>query len=68
MSVFGFLRDLFDVHGWLDAARVIAYGVLGVVWAKVWGGENRGCGWMVNAACMYRNTGRLGNKPQVVVL
>ncbi|KAH1349201.1 hypothetical protein KXX14_002757 [Aspergillus fumigatus] len=68
MSVFGLLRDLFDVHGWLDAMRVVTYGVLGVVWAKVWGGENRGCGWMVNAACMYRNTGRLGNKPQVVVL
>ncbi|KAL4773157.1 Metallo-dependent phosphatase-like protein [Aspergillus nidulans var. acristatus] len=66
-SLFGLLRDLLDIPGWVDAARVLAYGVLGVIWAKVWGGENRG-GWMVNAACMYRDSGRLGNKPQVVVL
>lgn len=64
----GFLRDLFDLSGWVDAARVLMYGVRGVVWAQVWGGENRGGGWMVNAACMYRNSGRLGNPPQVIVL
>ncbi|KAI9933639.1 hypothetical protein ASPWEDRAFT_116252 [Aspergillus wentii DTO 134E9] len=67
-SLFGIFRDLFDVHGWVDTARVLTYGVLGVVWAKVWGGENTGCGWMVNAACMYQNSGKLGNKPQVVEL
>jgi hypothetical protein len=61
----GFLRDLFDLSAWMDAARVIGYGILGVVWAHVWGGENRGGGWMVNAACMYRDTGRLGNPPRV---
>ncbi|RAL12879.1 metallophosphatase domain-containing protein [Aspergillus homomorphus CBS 101889] len=66
--VTGGLRDLFDVAGWVDAARVVVYGVLGIVWAKVWGGENAGCGWMVNAACMYRDEGVLRNKPQVVVL
>ena len=67
-SLFGFLRDLFDISGWVDSARVVVYGVLGVVWAKVWGGENRGCGWMVNAACMSRDSKGLSNKPQVVVL
>ncbi|KAL2868956.1 metallophosphatase domain-containing protein [Aspergillus lucknowensis] len=66
-SLFGFLRDLFDVSGWVDSARVLVYGMLGVVWAKVWGGEQRG-GWMVNAACMYNDSGRLGNKPHVIVL
>ncbi|KAL4864328.1 hypothetical protein BDV12DRAFT_176327 [Aspergillus spectabilis] len=66
-SLFGFLRDLFDISGWVDSARVLVYGGLGIVWAKVWGGEARG-GWMVNAACMYRDSGRLSNKPQVVVL
>ncbi|KAJ5101319.1 hypothetical protein NUU61_003541 [Penicillium alfredii] len=60
-SLPGFLRDLFDLPGWLDVARVVAYGVLGVVWARIWGGENRSGGWMVNAACMYRASGRLGN-------
>ncbi|EAW13501.1 metallophosphatase domain-containing protein [Aspergillus clavatus NRRL 1] len=67
-ALLGLLRDLWDVRGWADSARVLLYGVMGVVWARVWGGENRGCGWMVNAACMKGNTGRLGNKPQVVVL
>ncbi|KAF9894436.1 hypothetical protein FE257_007939 [Aspergillus nanangensis] len=67
-SLFGFVRDLLDLTGWVDAARVLGYGVMGVVWAKVWGGENRGSGWMVNAACMYRDSGKLGNKPQIVVL
>ncbi|OJJ50696.1 hypothetical protein ASPZODRAFT_235822 [Penicilliopsis zonata CBS 506.65] len=63
----GVLRDLVDLSGWVDAARVLVYGVLGVVWVRVWGGENRG-GWMVNAACMYGDSGRLGNKPRVFVL
>ncbi|KKK24082.1 hypothetical protein P175DRAFT_0502480 [Aspergillus ochraceoroseus IBT 24754] len=67
-SLLGFLRDLFDISGWIDSARVVVYGVLGVVWAKVWGGENHASGWMINAACMYRDSGRLANKPQVVVL
>ncbi|KAI9044168.1 metallophosphatase domain-containing protein [Aspergillus affinis] len=67
-SLFGFLRDLFDVSAWVDAARVLGYGVLGIVWAKVWGGEEMGCGWLVNAACMYGDSGRLGNRPQVVEL
>ncbi|RAH81256.1 hypothetical protein BO86DRAFT_363450 [Aspergillus japonicus CBS 114.51] len=66
--VTGGIRDLLDVAGWVDAARVVIYGVLGIVWAKVWGGENAGCGWMVNAAAMYRDEGVLRNKPQVVVL
>ncbi|KAG2412059.1 hypothetical protein HFD88_009615 [Aspergillus terreus] len=66
--LFGWLRDLCDLSGWVDSARVVVYGVLGVVWARVWGGENRGAGWMVNAACMYRDSGRLANKPQVVEL
>jgi hypothetical protein len=62
----GFLRDLFDLSGWADAARVVFYGLMGVVWSRVWGGENHGGGWMVNAACMYRSSGRLANPPQVI--
>lgn len=67
-SLLGAFRDLFNVRGWIDAARVLVYGVLGVVWKQVWGGENPGCSWAVNAACMVGNSGRLGNPPQVVVL
>ncbi|KAJ5691864.1 hypothetical protein N7462_001287 [Penicillium macrosclerotiorum] len=68
VSLAGFLRDLFDPSSWLDAARVIFYGMLGVVWSQVWGGEACGGGWMVNAACMYRSSGRLANPPQVIEL
>ncbi|KAJ5152660.1 uncharacterized protein N7482_009138 [Penicillium canariense] len=68
MALTGFFRDLFDPSGWADAARVVLYGVLGVVWSRVWGGETRDGGWMVNAACMYRSSGRLRNPPQVIEL
>lgn len=67
-SLAGLLRDLFDPSSWFDAARVVAYGILGVVWSQIWGGENSGGGWMVNAACMYRDSGRLQNPPQVLDL
>ncbi|KAJ5949844.1 hypothetical protein N7454_001428 [Penicillium verhagenii] len=67
-ALMGFLRDLFDPAGWVDVARVVFYGVLGVVWARVWGGETNGGGWFVNAACMYKDSGRLRNPPQVVTL
>lgn len=64
----GFWRDLFDLAGLADAAKVVVYGVLGVIWARIWGGEDHGGSWMVNASCMYRDSGRLRNKPQVVEL
>lgn len=67
-SLLGVFRDLFNPSGWVDAGRVLVYGALGVVWKQVWGGDNPGCSWMVNAACMVGNSGRLGNKPQVVIL
>ncbi|PLN82448.1 putative phosphoric ester hydrolase [Aspergillus taichungensis] len=64
----GLLRDLADISGWFDAARVVVYGVLGIVWAKVWGGDNDGSGWIVNAAGMSSTSGRLINRPHVVDL
>lgn len=67
-TLLGLWRDLFDPRSWVDAARVIFYGVMGVIWAQVWGGESSGGGWFVNAACMYRDSGRLKNPPQVITL
>ncbi|PWY75427.1 hypothetical protein BO70DRAFT_354369 [Aspergillus heteromorphus CBS 117.55] len=63
----GWVRDLLDVGGLVDAVRVVMYGVLGVVWARVWGGENFGGAWLVNAACMG-DRGRLRNGAKVVIL
>ena len=56
----GFVKDLVDFSGWLDAAKVIVYGVSGA-FARPAGS----CSWMVNAALMYRDSGQLRNKPQV---
>ncbi|KAI2786910.1 hypothetical protein POX_g09306 [Penicillium oxalicum] len=62
------MRDLFDLSAWMDAARVVIYGILGVVWSRVWGGETLDGSWMVNAACMYGDSGKLKNPPRVIEL
>jgi Calcineurin-like phosphoesterase len=65
----GFVQDLLALRNWADALRVLFYGFTGIIWSRVWGGEvNRGSGWMVNAAAMYKDTGVLRNAPQVFVL
>ncbi|WYZ45367.1 hypothetical protein EsH8_VIII_000683 [Colletotrichum jinshuiense] len=65
----GLIRDLFPHSGWMDALRVLGYGVHGVVWKLLMvgpGGNTSSL--MVNAAQMYGNTGRLGNRVEVVDL
>ncbi|CRG88624.1 hypothetical protein PISL3812_05655 [Talaromyces islandicus] len=65
-SRLGFLYDLISPRLWIDAGRVLFYGVTGIIWSRVWGGQmNRGSGWMVNAAAMHRDSGVLKNPPQV---
>jgi predicted phosphohydrolase len=61
----GIVNDMIDLAAWVDFARVIWYGILGILWSRLWRGDGTG-GLMVNASLMYRDTGRLGNKPQVV--
>ena len=58
-------RDLLDVGAWLDLVRIVVYGVLGILWLRVWGAEPRGTV-MVNAAMVMGSTGRVGNEVQVV--
>lgn len=57
----GLLRDLVSVSAWIDALRVLCYGLAGLVWGGVEDG-----GVMVNASLTYRSTGKLGNAPQTV--
>ncbi|KAL9604392.1 MAG: hypothetical protein Q9219_000580 [cf. Caloplaca sp. 3 TL-2023] len=64
-KVAGFLRDFIDPVAWLDAGKVIWYGVKSIIWTQVWGGDGRGT-LMVNASLTYRSTGRLANAPQVI--
>ena len=66
----GFIWDMFPSRAWIDAVKVVWYGVKSIVWKWVMlgpGSSNNG-GLMVNAAAMYGNTGKLGNKVVVVDL
>lgn len=58
----GLLFDLIDLPGWVDVIRVLGFGFWGVLYGNKNGCD---CSWMVNAACMYQSSGRLGNFPQV---
>jgi predicted phosphodiesterase len=50
-----------------EGVKLLYHDLRGLVWNRIWGGARNG-GFMVNAALTYRSTGRLDNKPQVVVL
>lgn len=57
----------FNPFNWLDIGLVLAYGVSGVLWSRLWGGFTP-CTIMVNAALMDPRTGILDQDPQVVVI
>jgi predicted MPP superfamily phosphohydrolase len=61
----GIIQEAFDIYSWVALAKVVVYGATGIIWNRIWGGEPRSTT-MINAALMYNNTGRLGNKVQVV--
>ncbi|KAL8382698.1 hypothetical protein RB595_006471 [Gaeumannomyces hyphopodioides] len=66
----GLILDLLTPHaGWLDAFKVLLYGVNAVLfkWIMLGPGSNNGS-LMINAAQMYRNTGKMGNSIQVIDL
>ncbi|MCJ1392000.1 hypothetical protein MMC18_004867 [Xylographa bjoerkii] len=53
------------VGWWLDLVRLLVYGVLGLLWTKVWGAEECGTA-MVNAALIDWRTSKIGHEAQVV--
>ena len=61
----GMIRDMVAIVAWLDIMRLAMHGVLGILWSRVWGGDGGGTV-MINAALMYKSTGRLGNPAQTV--
>ncbi|KAL1650222.1 hypothetical protein SLS58_001033 [Diplodia intermedia] len=63
--VTGLTRDLLSIPAWVDLALVLFWGARGVIWDRIWGGEERGTV-LVNAGLMRGNSGRLGNRVQVV--
>ncbi|KAI6900016.1 Metallo-dependent phosphatase [Hortaea werneckii] len=65
----GLVRGLLDPFSWVGLLKVAVYGVMDVVWERVWGGGGGGgdgATIMVNASLMFNSTGRLRNAPQVV--
>ncbi|KAL9130231.1 MAG: hypothetical protein Q9217_001524 [Psora testacea] len=64
-TVLRLIKELVSVWVWLDLVRLVVYAVLGVLWSRVWGGNDDETV-MLNAALTVGSTGTLGNKPQVV--
>jgi hypothetical protein len=61
----GLLRQSFSIRLWIDLTTMVVHGAAGVVWNRIWGGEQKSIT-LVNAALMYQNTGSLGNPVQIV--
>ncbi|KAH6687999.1 metallophosphoesterase domain-containing protein [Plectosphaerella plurivora] len=62
--------DLLPNGGWIDAVKVIIYGVHSVIfkWLMLGPGGNTSSSLLVNAALMKGNSGKLGNPVQVIDL
>jgi len=63
----GLFRALLDTSAWLGLLQLLLVGIKGILWDRIWGGEERRTVW-INSALMYRNTGKLGNQVQVVLI
>ncbi len=59
--------EVLDFRIWILGMRLVYECTKGALWTKVWGGTAQG-GYMINAALTYRSTGKLGNRPLVVVI
>ena len=60
-----FLVDFMDIRNWVDGLQLCTQGISGVLWSRIWGGEEASSV-LVNAALLYNNSGHLGNPPTVV--
>ncbi|KAB5536034.1 calcineurin-like phosphoesterase [Coniochaeta sp. 2T2.1] len=65
----GPLYDLFPNSNWREALKIVRYGISSLLWKWLMAGPgSNNAGLMINAAQIYGNTGKLGNKVQVVDL
>jgi hypothetical protein len=65
----GPIRDLLPSSKWKEALRIVFYGASSIIWKWLMEGPgSNNAGLLVNAAQMYGNTGKLGNKVEVVDL
>ena len=63
----GVLWDIVAFWMWIDVVKLTVFGLLGILWSRVWGGDDGG-GIIVNAALMYRSSGQILNPPEIVDL
>jgi hypothetical protein len=65
----GLIRDVFSHASWIDAAKVLIYGVHAVLWKWLMLGPGANSGsMMINAAQMWGNTGKIRSRAQVVYI
>jgi len=65
----GILKDFIPSTAWIDAIKVLFYGVRGILWDRfmVGPGGSNGC-LMVNAAIVWQSTTAVGNTAEIVEL
>jgi hypothetical protein len=65
----GLLLDLVPSLAWIDAAKVLWYGVKGILWQRLMVGPSGAKGGLlVNASIVYQSTTDVGNPVEVVEL
>jgi len=65
----GVLLDIFPSSAWVDAGKVVWYGIKGIIWQNLMVGSRGANGsLLINAAVVYQSTTRLGNPVEVVDL
>lgn len=65
----GIVNDLIPSPAWIDAVRVIWYGVRGILWQYLMAGPRGGNGGiLVNSALVYQSSLELRNRPEIVEL
>lgn len=61
----GLILGSINPWNWIDAGLMILYTFRGILWNRLWGGEEKG-GLRVNAALKNHSTGKIDNEVQVV--
>lgn len=65
----GPLADLIPSLAWIDAVKVVWYGIKGMLWQRLMVGPSGGNGGiLVNAALVYQSTTDIGNPIEIVEL
>jgi hypothetical protein len=65
----GVILDFLPSYAWLDAMKVMWYGVKGILWQRLMVGPAGGNGGLlINAAVVYQSTTDVGNPVEVVEL